>query len=182
MELVADEQIRIRTMEDAAQDYALLLRWLTNPTVQEWYENQEGDTLDAIKEKYQPRITGTDYVHPAIIEWQGKPVGYLQYYEAREEKGYPLKELLLEEPDVWAIDILIGETEHIGKGIGSASLRLMIRYLFEEQRARTIIIDPDTRNERAIRAYEKAGFKKLKVLKNWEKHAGKWTDAWLMTR
>ncbi|PIR48673.1 hypothetical protein COU80_03130 [Candidatus Peregrinibacteria bacterium CG10_big_fil_rev_8_21_14_0_10_55_24] len=180
MELIADAGMRVRTMEDTEQEYALLLKWLTNPTVEEWYENRAGQTVDAIKAKYRPRVVGESHIQAAIIEWHSAPVGYLQFYETREEKEYNVKEPLLEQPHVWAMDILIGEPDHFGKGIGSTALKLMLRYLFEQRSAKTVIIDPDMRNTRAIRAYEKAGFRKLKILRNWEQHTGQPTDAWLM--
>jgi aminoglycoside 6'-N-acetyltransferase len=87
---------------------------------------------------------------------------------------------LLKEDDVWALDIFIGDPEQWGKGIASKALKMMVDHLFKERNAKKIIIDPDVRNERAIRAYEKAGFKKQEILHNWEKHNNKWTDAWLM--
>ena len=43
------------------------------------------------------------------------------------------------------------------------------------------VIDPHVDNPRAIRAYEKAGFRKQRVLKEHEFHEGRWHDAWLMT-
>ncbi len=167
-------------MEDSPEEYSLLLKWLKNPSVQEWYENREGLDLESIQAKYKPRTTGESHVHAAIIEWQKEPVGYIQFYETRQETDYNLKEPLLQEANTWAIDIFIGEPELHGKGIGSRAVSLMIEYLIQTQKAQKVIIDPDVKNERAIKAYEKAGFKKLKILENWEQHRGKWTDAWLM--
>ena len=179
MQLASSDQLLIREMEDSDKEYALLLKWLANPSVNEWYENRAGLTLDAIRTKYRPRVVGESHVRAAIIERQHKPIGYLQYYETQKEK-YRLKEPVLEEPNVWAMDIFIGEPSLFGKGLGSASLELMLRFLFDQKGAKKVIIDPDVRNERAIRAYEKAGFRKLKRLKHWETHLGEPTDAWLM--
>ena len=78
------------------------------------------------------------------------------------EKKYKVKEPILEKLGVWAIDIFIGESDLHGKGIGSASLTLILKYLFHEEGAKKVIIDPEIDNERAIRAYEKARFKKVK--------------------
>lgn len=180
MKLVEEKDMAIRKMEDTPEEYERMLKWLTNPSVREWYDSKEGLTLEAIREKYRSRILGESYVQPAIIEWENTPVGYLQFYETQKEKEYNIKEPILEESNVWAMDIFIGESDALGKGIGSSALRLMLRYLFEQKAALKVIIDPDVRNERAIRAYEKAGFKKLKILKHWEKHGDEWTDAWLM--
>jgi len=157
-----------------------MLSWLTNPMVNEWYENRDGTTLDEIIASYRACVIGIDHEHPAIIEWQNKPIGYLQFYETQKETGYHVKEPILAEPNVWAMDIFLGEPDFYGKGIGSASLTLMLDYLFTQMGAATVIIDPDVRNVRAIRAYEKAGFRKTKLLKNWDTYGDKWTDSWLM--
>ncbi|MEI8230670.1 MAG: GNAT family N-acetyltransferase [Candidatus Peregrinibacteria bacterium] len=180
MLIVSDNELLIREMTDSDDEYSLLLSWLNNPTVSAWYENTAGLTMDAIRSKYRPRIVGESHIQSAIIEWKNRPIGYLQYYEARKEMDYAYPEPILEEPNVWGIDMFIGESDLHGKGIGSATLSLMMRYLMKEKGAQKIIMDPDVRNERAVRAYEKAGFKKVKILKQWEQHGEEWSDAWLM--
>ena len=48
----------------------------------------------------------------------------------------------------------------VGAGHGSAIVRQFVEQLFEEGAPR-VIIDPDPANGRAIRAYEKAGFRAI---------------------
>jgi aminoglycoside 6'-N-acetyltransferase len=82
--------------------------------------------------------------------------------------------------DTWAIDIFIGEPDHWSRGVGSAALRALLGYLFEREGASRVLIDPRVVNERAIRCYEKAGFRKVKVLAGHEEHEGEKWDCWLM--
>ncbi len=180
MFLIHDGDLSIRTMSDAESEYQLLLKWLATPEVSEWYFNDKGVTLEGIKKKYRPRVLGTHHVHPCIIEFEGRPVGYIQFYETIHEHEYLAKKPVLREPDVYAIDMFLGEPDIFSQGIGSKSLKLMADYLAKEKGAQKIIIDPDTRNERAIRAYEKAGFKKSGILKKSHQQDGKWMDSWLM--
>jgi len=56
----------------------------------------------------------------------------------------------------------------------------MVKYVRENLGANQIIMDPQAWNTRAIRCYEKAGFRKLKWLPNHELHEGQWRDCWLM--
>ena len=78
----------------------------------------------------------------------GTPVGYIQFYPIRDHGD-----------GVWGIDLLIGEDRFRDRGIGTLALRAMTHFLFEENQARKITMDPDARNARAIRCYEKCGFR-----------------------
>lgn len=181
MILIEEDTLAIRDMEDTEEEYQRMYTWLLKPEVKEWYFDEDAQTYEAVREKYDMQSLKDEYVTSTIIEYEGKPIGYLQFYETQNEKEYPYSVPLLEEPGVWGIDLFIGETDFIGKGIGPKVIAMIIEYLKKEKHVRTIIIDPDIKNERAIKAYEKAGFQKVQVLKNWETHLGVAHDAWLMT-
>jgi aminoglycoside 6'-N-acetyltransferase len=61
--------------------------------------------------------------------------------------------------DTRGIDQFIGEADMVGRGHGSAFIRAFIEGLLENGVPR-IVIDPNPTNPRAIRAYEKAGFRR----------------------
>jgi RimJ/RimL family protein N-acetyltransferase len=61
------------------------------------------------------------------------------------------------------LDILIYEDVEKGKGYGPDALKTLANYLFSEMKVRLCCIEPVTKNRRAIRAYEKAGFKIAKT-------------------
>lgn len=63
------------------------------------------------------------------------------------------------------MDIIIGAQENMGKGYGSDSLRTLMKYLFEKLGVNKVWIEARGNNPRAIRAYEKAGFKKEGLLR-----------------
>ena len=56
--------------------------------------------------------------------------------------------------------IFIGEESARGRGVGTEAARQMIRYGFEQLGLHRIYLRVLAGNERAIRSYEKAGFKK----------------------
>lgn len=68
------------------------------------------------------------------------------------------------------IDLFIS-TAHQGKGYGPEAIRLVCRFLFEERGHHRITIDPAADNVRAIRAYEKVGFKRVGVMRRYERGA-----------
>ena len=67
----------------------------------------------------------------------------------------------------------IGDAALLSRGVGSAALAAFTRRLHDEGH-RTIVIDPDPANARAVRAYEKAGFRPVPRLE------GRTDDALIM--
>ena len=177
MASLGDVSIR-RLRKDEDSDFHLLAAWLTNERVLEFYEGRNNPhDLQKVQEKYGPRVLG-DRVVPNVIEWNGRLIGYLQYYPLTEDEGasYAVESV----NHVYGIDLLIGEPERWNKGIGTLAVTAMTSHLFDVLGARRVVIDPQVTNARAIRCYEKAGFKKLKVLPKHEWHEGTKRDCWLM--
>lgn len=57
------------------------------------------------------------------------------------------------------VGIGIGEREYWGKGYGTDAMRIMLRYAFTELNLHRVSLDVFEYNPRAIRSYEKAGFR-----------------------
>ncbi len=56
------------------------------------------------------------------------------------------------------MDIIIGQAGHHGKGYGTEAIKLLSDHLFEYMSLRKCVIEVLSRNPRAFRAYQKAGF------------------------
>ena len=67
-----------------------------------------------------------------------------------------------EKPGTFCMDLFIGEEDYLDKGYGTDIVKAFAVYIFENFPATTIFIDPAITNTRAIRCYEKAGFKKVR--------------------
>lgn len=61
--------------------------------------------------------------------------------------------------------IVIGVEEEWGKGYGTEATRLMVQYAFETHNLNRVWLHVYDYNQRAIRAYEKVGFRKEGVLR-----------------
>ena len=60
-------------------------------------------------------------------------------------------------------------------------MRLVIEHLIAERGHHRFTIDPAAANERAIRAYQRLGFKRVGVMRRYERGAdGSWHDGLLM--
>jgi aminoglycoside 6'-N-acetyltransferase len=134
---------------------------LTDPEVRAWW----GDYDEA---KLRDQL---DDASLAVwtIEIDGEPAGLVQ---VAEESDPDFRNV--------ALDIFIGVAHH-GKGLGAEALRTMLRHLFEERGHHRATIDPALENERAIRSYERVGFKPVGVLRKADRAPdGRWRDALLM--
>ena len=70
---------------------------------------------------------------------------------------------------------------HQGRGIGPEALRLVIAHLIGERGHHRVTIDPAAANERAIRAYERVGFRPVGIMRRYERAPdGTWRDGLLM--
>ena len=59
------------------------------------------------------------------------------------------------------IGITLGEVTARGKGYGSETVRLLLHYAFQHLHVWNVWLDTAAYNRRAIRAYEKAGFREI---------------------
>ena len=85
-------------------------------------------------------------------------------------------------PVYWGIDLYLGLPELFGQGIGTQVVRDLSDQLLADGTADMMVIDPQIRNQRAIRSYAKAGFSRSHPLPHHELHDGDWMDAVLMTK
>ena len=176
MEIIKEKEISLRLLNE--QDKNLLLKWLTDERVLNFWEGKSAVfDLDRITEDFY----GEENVEVirTIIEYQGQAIGYLQMYkldnEALEEYSYQSTNKV-----IYGVDQFIGEPEYWNKGVGTKFMRLVLQYLTNSKGAEIVILDPHADNPRAIRCYEKVGFKKIKFLPKHELHDGEMVDCYLM--
>ena len=137
----------------SAEDLPLVRDWLRRPHVREWW----GDPDE------QFGLVSGDMHEPAmdqyIVSTQEQPFGYLQSYRLTDWNI-----CFGPQPEATrGIDQMIGEPEMVGRGHGSGFLRAFIEDLISSGTPR-VVVDPDPENTRAIRAYEKAGFVRDKLV------------------
>jgi RimJ/RimL family protein N-acetyltransferase len=140
----------------AEDDLPLLREWLHRPHLQEWWREQEL-SIEAMREKYLPRITGADVARPFLALLDGRPVGYIQYYPAAA--GDPVWWPDSPGPGVLGIDQFLADGDQLGQGLGTAMVSQFAAALFSDPAVTEIRVDPRPENARAIRCYEKVGFR-----------------------
>jgi RimJ/RimL family protein N-acetyltransferase len=155
----------------ALEDLGDLRRWLNAPHVYEWWGVTSGPgslggpgayaaTADQVREKYVPWITGADdaTTHRHVILLGGRAVGLVQHYRLEDEPDYAAA-IGETEPGAAGIDLLIGEVDDVGRGVGAATLDAYVRdVVFADPSVTRATAGPHPDNRRSCRAFEKAGF------------------------
>ena len=134
-------------------DLPLIKRWLALPHVREWW----GDLAE------QFALVSGDLDEPAmdqfIVSADDSDIGYLQCYDLTAwNAGFGAHP-----PGTCGIDLFIGEPDMIERGHGSALIRCFVDGKLAAGAPR-VVTDPDPANLRAVRAYQKAGFRKARMV------------------
>ena len=153
------EQVLLRPLDE--RDFERLVEIGAEPEVARWW----------------PRITHAELAeavagHDAValaVELDGGVAGMIQFHEE-------------DEPDFRhaGMDIFLS-TECHGRGLGADAVRTLARHLFEGRGHHRVTIDPAAANERAIRCYERVGFRRVGIMRRyWRDPAGEWQDGLLL--
>ena len=140
---MAKVSLRNITLDDTNN----IVKWRNNPNVKKNFCLQDDLTVEVHENWFKTRILTGD-VKQFIIkdEEQNIDVGstYLRDIDMKNKKA--------------EFGIFIGEDSARGRGIGSESVKLTIKYAFEELKLHKVFLRVFANNIQAIKAYEKAGF------------------------
>jgi|SRR5215218_7718598 aminoglycoside 6'-N-acetyltransferase len=143
------------------EDAQRLLQIRFEPEVTRWWGS------DDIEEEVREEFIGADEAF--VIEAEGEVVGAIQYHEEND----PMYRHA-------GMDIYLTASRH-GEGLGTEALRVLAGYFFEERGHHRLTIDPAADNAAAIRAYERVGFRKVGIMRKYERGPdGVWHDGLLM--
>jgi aminoglycoside 6'-N-acetyltransferase len=144
-----EQQVAYRFRAARSDDLPMLHAWLEAPHVRQWW----GDTSQ------QFELVSGDLANKAVQQFivvaGDRPFAYLQCYE---QGHWPDNGLGVHPDGTRGIDQFIGEADMVDRGHGSAFVRSFVDGLLAAGTPR-VITDPDPVNARAVRAYEKAGFR-----------------------
>ena len=155
---VEQESFEFRPLTHA--DLPRLHGWLRQPHVARWFGES---SLADVEEEYGGYIDGVEPIYPFIAIYRGREIGMMNW-----EHFGDFSEMAalygVTDPDATNCDVLIGERELAHRGLGPEMIRAFLRQVvFAESRPTCSIIDPHVENASAIRAYEKAGYRFLRV-------------------
>jgi aminoglycoside 6'-N-acetyltransferase len=155
------ELVALRPLE--RRDVPRLVEIGAEPEVARWWP---GLTEEHLLEKAEGREDG---VVAFAVENDGELVGLAQVWEETDPEYRHA-----------GIDLFLAPSVH-GLGLGRDAVRTLARWLVDERGHHRITIDPALANERAIHAYEAAGFRRVGVLRRyWRDPNGEWQDGLLL--
>lgn len=160
------------------EDAEMLVKWLSDPTVLEYYEGRDRphDLALVMEHFYED---ADEEMMRCIVQYEGINIGYIQFYaigeDEKDEYGY--NEF---QGTIYGMDQFIGEPEYWNRGVGSQMIQAAVEYLFEQRGIDKIVMDPQAWNARALRVYEKNGFVRSKYLEKHEWHEGEYRDCWII--
>ena len=158
MVILQGERVLLR--RGRPEDTERLFQIRNEPEVVRWWGS---DDIEEISDQFIEADEGF------VIEAYGEVVGAIQYHE-EDDPMYRHA----------GIDIFLTGSRH-GQGLGTEAIRLLARHLFAERGHHRLTIDPAADNAAAIRAYEKAGFRRVGIMRNYERGPdGVWHDGLLM--
>lgn len=145
-------------------DLPLMHRWLNKPYVHEWYDRDKQNTIKEITQRYGPKIKGEKPTDCYLVLHDNVPFGYIQTYKVNDWPEFG--DYVGYEDFTASIDLFIGEENFTGKGLGSIMLQTFLKTIVfsNGSNIETCIIGPEPNNKRAIRAYEKVGFRYVKTV------------------
>ena len=153
----------VRLRPTTTHDAPRLTEILSHREVAQWWGPFDSDRVQ------RELIDPDDGTVTFAIEADGQLIGLIQCWEEPD-------------PDYRhaAIDIFL-HPHWQGRGLGADAIRTLARHLFQQRGHHRITIDPAAHNQRAIRAYQRVGFRPVGVLRRYERGPdGSWHDGLLM--
>ena len=165
MEQYIDRGVGIYLRLMTREDTDLIVAWRNSDDVRKNFIYQEPFTRQGHEDWIRNMVEKGKVVQDIICDLASdRPLGsvYIRDIDRQHNKA--------------EYGIFIGEAHARGRGIGTAAAKLMLRYCFAEEKLHRIYLRALAGNERAIRSYEKAGFRKEACLKDDVRIDGKCCD------
>ncbi|MEO1543330.1 MAG: GNAT family N-acetyltransferase [Pseudomonadota bacterium] len=160
------DQLKLRPATEG--DWPELKRWLNLPGVVQWW-----GTPNAVEAEIRI-VFETASAVARIIEWDGAPIGYAHAIDATHWG----EELPVAIPaGTYDVDCLIAEPQHRGRGLGRQAVEMLVNEVFSTTLCVACSVVISVRNEQAVRAYEKVGFKWVEVFED-----PQFGPSWLMIK
>jgi UDP-4-amino-4,6-dideoxy-N-acetyl-beta-L-altrosamine N-acetyltransferase len=144
--MILGEKVRLRAIE--REDIPTFVRWLNDPEVRRYLEMylpmskaEEEQWFESYLKNDSSRIFG-------IETGEGVFIGNIGLHDIDWKNRSAV------------LGIVIAEKEYWGQGCGSDAIKALLRFAFDEMNLNRIHLSAFDFNERAIRCYEKCGFRR----------------------
>ena len=141
------------------EDAEIYAKWLSNPNINQYLSLHNSLVTKEGEQDYLNKFCKEEF-HLAIIKKENDElIGNIGL------EGLDYKNGTCE------LGIFIGDENNLGKGYGTEAVKLLTEFAFKELRLHSIYLRTYDFNERAIKSYEKCGFKEFG-----RRHESRFTD------
>lgn len=159
--MIEGNLVRLRAPERG--DLPTFVKWINSPEVTEFLLIEPPMSLEE-EEMWYHRMLGSEDRVFSIETKDGRLIGNIGLI------GLDWKNHKTD------IGIMIGEVDMWSKGYGRDAIAVLLRYLFGELNMNRVALFADANNRRAIRCYERCGFKNEGLLREYRFKRGRYVD------
>ena len=136
-------------------DLPQLHAWLQREHVKRWWRDSR--TYEETVAHYLPSLRGEEPTDHYVIALDGREIGMIETYLVAD---HPSWEAIVQQGEgVAGVDLLLGEEDVVGRGVGPQVLRTFAReVVFARPGVLALVAAVDDENRRSWRAFKKAGF------------------------
>jgi len=154
--------MRIGFRRLGVEDLQQVFLWLIRPHVAKGYAAAPSSFMEVVA-KFGPRASDDNVVRAYVVTLDGRDAGYIQAYDVAAFPEYARS--LESGAGTSSMDLFIGEEDLVRRGLGPRVIgRFVDEVVLADARVMTCIAGPGEGNIAAIRAFEKAGFRRWKRL------------------
>ena len=137
-------------------DLPLLRDWLGREHVRRWWRDPVDEAIDKRRRGIEEGRT-----EQYLIVVDGRPAGIIQTYLVADSPEW--EEIVGAEPGLAGVDLLIGEEDLVGRGLGPEVLQAFAQeVVFANPETNACVATVEEPNRRSWRAFEKAGFRHVR--------------------
>lgn len=137
-------------------DLPLVDRWLHTDNVRRWWP-----PYPDLEAHYRPVLAGEEPTHVHLVLEEGRAVGLIQTYVVVDDPEW--EQLVQVGPYVAGVDLLLGDPDAVGRGLGPRVLAAYTtRIVFADPAVHACVAGVDVCNDRSLRAFAKAGFRPVR--------------------
>jgi aminoglycoside 6'-N-acetyltransferase len=138
-------------------DVALVADWLRREHVASWWRESVEEGI----EKRHAAIEGRRPTRQFLIVVDSRPAGMIQTYRVADHPEW--RQLVRVADGVAGVDLLIGEPDLVGKGLGPRVLSAFVReVVLADDEIGAVVATVEEPNRRSWRSFEKAGFRHVR--------------------
>ncbi len=169
--MLMGEKVVLRGLElhDAKELHKYVNDWEVRQYLGMFYPFSEIEEEEFVKNSWERRKNGTDFIFGICEKESGQLIGTIGLHKVDWKNRNA------------ELGIAIWKKEYWGRGYGTDAIKTLLKYAFHELNLHRVYLRVYDFNKRALRCYEKAGFKKEGVMREAFWRNGEWHDTILMS-